>query len=210
MINQLKYIYFDVGGVVILDYSKTNKWNEMLKDLGITENQRPQFDQLFDTHEKKICCGEDIKVFVREAEKTLGIKFPQNYDMTSDFVNRFELNPSMIALLGELKGNIRLGLLTNQYPDLLNRIFQKGLLPKDVWDLIIDSSIVGIAKPDPRIYDLAEEKSGVEPASILFVDNKVKLLEYPKLKGWHVFEYDPANAFKSTDKLREYIYALIN
>lgn len=42
--QKIKFIYFDVGGVVILDYSKTNKWNEMLTDLGIPEELKPKFN----------------------------------------------------------------------------------------------------------------------------------------------------------------------
>ncbi len=205
--STIKFIYFDVGGVAILDFSKTNKWNELLDDLGITVTQKPQFDKLFDEHEGNICCGEDMDVFVKEAETKLGIQFPKDYDMAQDFVNRFEPNPAILELIKELKPNYELGLLTNQYPNLLNLIFQKGLLPQDIWDVIIDSSVVRMAKPDPRIYDLAEEKSSTKPTSILFVDNKARLLEYPKSKGWDVFEYDPSNTPQSTRKLMEYIHS---
>ncbi|HQF36156.1 MAG TPA: HAD hydrolase-like protein, partial [Candidatus Dojkabacteria bacterium] len=177
--KQIRFIYFDVGGVVVLDFSKTNKWDEMLFDLGITKSVRPQFDELFDAHEKKICVGEPISVFVEEARTKLGIKFPENYDMTADFVNRFEKNHSVLKLLPQLKNNFKIGLLTGQYPDMLNMIFEKGLLPKNIWDVIIDSSKEGVTKPDPRIYELAEKQANVDPESILFVDNKAKSLEYP-------------------------------
>ena len=205
-IHKIQFIYFDVGGVALLDFSKTNKWNEMLSDLGVTEAIKPHFDDLFDEHEKKICIGEDINIFVKEAKDTLGIEFPNNYDMTADFVNRFEQNIPMLALLERLKKGFKLGLLTGQYPNMLNMIFEKKLLPKDIWDVILDSSIEGMTKPDPKVYQIAEQRAGVVPESILFVDNKAKLLEYPKSRGWKVFEYDPANAESSTDELAKLIY----
>src|SRR5258706_2118095 len=153
--NQIQFIYFDVGGVALLDFSKTNKWNEMMNDLGVTEDIRPKFDELFDAHEKKICVGEDINIFINEARSTLGINFPQSYDMTADFVNRFEKNTTILSLLDKLKNDFKLGLLTGQYPNMLNKIFEKGLLTKNIWNVIIDSSIEGVTKPDPEIYLLA-------------------------------------------------------
>lgn len=62
----------------------------MLFDLGVSDAIRTQFDELFDAHEKNICVGEDINIFVNKARTKLGIKFPSNYDMTVDFVKRFE------------------------------------------------------------------------------------------------------------------------
>lgn len=206
MKNKMQFIYFDIGGVAILDYSKTNKWNEMLNDLSVTEDLKSRFYELFDAHEKKICVGEDINIFVQEAKTKLGIKFPDNYDMTADFVDRFEKNPSMIELLKKLKNGFKLGLLTAQYPNMLDMIFKRGLLSSDIWDVIIDSSVEKVNKPNPDIYLLAEKRAGVKPESILFVDNKAKLLEFPKQRGWITFEYDPANAKQSTADLEKLIF----
>lgn len=202
----IKFIYFDVGGVALLDFSKTNKWNEMLFDLGVGDEIRTQFDELFDAHEKKICVGEEINIFINEARAKLGMNFPPNYDMTADFVNRFEKNIHMLELLNKLKNDFKLGLLTGQYPKMLNMIFEKELIPKDIWSVVIDSSVEGVTKPEPEIYRLAEERASVEKESILFVDNKAKLLDYPKSRGWKVFEYDPADAINSTLALSKLIY----
>jgi FMN phosphatase YigB (HAD superfamily) len=206
MNNNIQFIYFDVGGVAIFDFSKTNKWNEMLDDLGIAGGIRKQFDQLFDEHEEKICMGEDINIFMEEARSKLGIEFPIDYDMIEDFVDRFESNQSLLELLEKLKGNFGLGLLTAQYARMLDMILQKGLLPSDIWDVVIDSSVEKITKPDPKIYSLAEEKAAIPAQNILFVDNKAELLEIPKQRGWQTFEYDPASPEESTEKLKKIIF----
>ncbi len=204
--NELQFIYFDVGGVAILDFSKTNKWNEMLNDLRIPDSLKNDFSDLFDSYEKQICIGKPIEKFIDEAETKLGIQFPENYDMTADFVNRFEPNYPMLKLFKRLKKDFGLGLLTGQYPNMLNMIFEKELLPRDIWDVIIDSSVEGVTKPDPLIYELAEKRAIVKSSSILFVDNKAKLLEYPKSIGWQVFEYDPSDPEKSTNNVGCLIY----
>ena len=189
-----------------MDYSKTNKWNEMLADLGIPEEIKPKLNLLFDEHENKICVGEDINIFIQEARQKLGLSFQSNYDMTRDFVNRFEVNKPISKLIRKLKKDFMLGLLTNQYPGMLSMIIEKGLMPKVDWDVIIDSSLEKIRKPDPEIYLLAENKVKADPKSILFVDNKQSLLEPARKRGWQVFEYDPSNPEISTTRLQRFIY----
>ena len=204
--QKIKFIYFDVGGVVILDYSKTNKWNEMLEDLGVSEEMKPMFNQLFEKHEHKICVGEDINIFIEETTKNLGFTFPSNYNMAQDFVNRFEINKSISKLIKKLKGEFKIGLLTNQYPNMLDMITKKGLMPKVKWNVVIDSSVEKMRKPNLEIYLLAENEARVNPESILFVDNKSNLLKVAKQRKWITFEYDPSNPEASTTKLQKFIY----
>lgn len=48
----------------------------------------------------------------------------------------------------------------------------RALLPVDeLFDVVLDSSVVGLRKPDPAIYRLACERLGVELAECLFVDD---------------------------------------
>lgn len=203
--GKINFIYFDIGGVVILDYSKTSKWNEMLADLGVSKETKPMFSRLFAAHEKKICVGEDINIFTAEATSKLGIKFPPSYNMTEDFVNRFEVNKPISKLIRKLQREFKIGLLTNQYPGMLNMIFRKRLSPKVRWGVIIDSSTEKMKKPDPGIYLLAENKAKVDPRSILFVDNKPDCLEPAKRRKWMTFEYDPSSPETSTAKLEKFI-----
>lgn len=62
--TSIKTIFFDVGGVLIKDFSKTNKWEQMLDGLELTNEQRKVFEELFDIHESLICSGEDPQIFI--------------------------------------------------------------------------------------------------------------------------------------------------
>jgi putative hydrolase of the HAD superfamily len=62
------------------------------------------------------------------------------------------------------------GLLTNNAREFED--FWKPLLPLDeLFDDVIDSSEVGLRKPDARIYELALERLDVPAASAVFVDD---------------------------------------
>jgi putative hydrolase of the HAD superfamily len=41
----------------------------------------------------------------------------------------------------------------------------------DLFDLVVESSVEGIRKPDPRIYRLACDRLGVDPARTVFLDD---------------------------------------
>lgn len=205
--QKISFIYFDVGGVAVADFSKSDKWEKMLDDLKVQKKDRGKFNQLFDYHEILICTGEPIEIFVKKARKEFGLQLPDDYNMVADFVNRFNKNEPLLHLLDKLKKDFKLGLLTAQYPGMLEEIFHRNLIPRDIWSAVIDSSVEKVSKPDPRIYELAEQKAGVKPQEILFIDNRAELLEQPKSMGWQVFEYDSADYSTSTQKLERFIYS---
>ena len=41
----------------------------------------------------------------------------------------------------------------------------------EMFDIIVESSIEGVRKPDPRIYEIACERLGVGPANCAFLDD---------------------------------------
>ena len=41
----------------------------------------------------------------------------------------------------------------------------------ELFDLVVESSKLGVRKPEPRFYELACEQLGVEPAECVFLDD---------------------------------------
>ena len=39
----IKFIYFDVGGVLVRDFSKSNKWQELVNEIGISKKKKRFF-----------------------------------------------------------------------------------------------------------------------------------------------------------------------
>jgi putative hydrolase of the HAD superfamily len=65
---------------------------------------------------------------------------------------------------------LRTGLLTNNAREFEE--FWVPLLPLDeLFDDVVDSSAVGLRKPDPRIYELSLERLGVAAGAAVFVDD---------------------------------------
>lgn len=206
---QIKFIFFDIGGVALLDFSKTNKWDAMLEDVGITTELKPKFDQLFSEAELQMCVGKaTIQDFQKEAESKLNVQFPKNYNMLADIVNRFELNTKIHQIVSILDKHFRLGLLTNMYPGMLNKIKQSQLLRNANWELTVDSSIVGQMKPNPEIFKIAQQKCKTKPENILFIENTQTHIDTANSLGWNTILYNPADVEASNKLIVEYFKPL--
>jgi epoxide hydrolase-like predicted phosphatase len=83
----------------------------------------------------------------------------------------FEPNEDMIALIRDLRAaGLRTGLLTNNAREL--RTLWWDLLPYDeLFDDVVDSSHVGLRKPNPAIYRLALERLGATAHRTAFLDD---------------------------------------
>lgn len=55
----------------------------------------------------------------------------------------------------------------------------------EVADDIVYSHEVGLKKPDPAIYALAERRLGVEPQEMVFLDDVTANVEAARAAGWH-------------------------
>lgn len=201
MKNKIKFIYFDVGGVVIKDFSGTNKWEELQNGLGLESSQFEEFINFFEGYEPQICVGLDIETLVPKLKEKFNLNLPDSYSSLMDFVNRFERNDSIIKVLEKAKEKYKIGLLTNMYPNMLDEIVKKDLIPKTDWDTVIDSSIVNLRKPQKEIFELATKKANVNPNEILFVENGKKHVEAAKEYGWQTFLYDSSNLEKASEDL---------
>ena len=205
--KNVKFVYFDLGGVAILDFSGTNKWFELRKELGIGTEKEKQFREFWEKYETELSIGKkDTEKLLVLMRKQFNIKVQDNYSLLVDgFISRFEANKSIWSVIDEIHKKCKIGLLTNAYPGMLNALDDKGILPNIEWDVVIDSSIVGLRKPDYKIYETAQKKTGLTGKEILFIDNSSENIEAAKdLNGWKTFLYNSSKTKESSHKLAEF------
>lgn len=89
------------------------------------------------------------------------------------------------------------------YPNMLDAIYKVGLMPNVAWNVVIDSSIEKVRKPQTEIFQLAQDKSGFKGKEILFIDNGAKHVDAAKKFGWQGFVYDSSNTEKSNRELED-------
>lgn len=202
----IKFVYFDVGGVALLDFSKTNKWLELQREIGISDDKRERFMKFWKQYEPEVCIGRDLDTLMPLLKSEFGIVLPSQYSLLKNgFVDRFKYNQSIWPVVNLIKKKCKIGLLTNMYPHMLSMCKEKGLLSDTKWDVVVDSTDVNVKKPDEEIYMIAEEKAGLKPQEVLFIDNGEKNLVVAKKRGWNTFLYDSAYPEKSSKKLYDFL-----
>lgn len=201
--TKLTHIFFDVGGVVIKDFSGTNKWEEMLHSMGVNAGNKERFLEVWNKYKHRRCIDYDIDLMVDELRDDVGLELSDDFSFLDEFVSRFNPNPSILPVLKYARENCKIGLITNMYPRMLDKIFKRGdLMPDIAWDYIIDSSVIKLEKPSREIFKFALEESGAgKDDKILFVDNSEEHLVEPEKLGWGTFLYDPTNPNISSEEL---------
>lgn len=209
--SSISFVYFDVGGVLIRDFSSSEKWERMKVDMGLPPVRDKEYDEYYHLVEKDLALGKvDIDNLMQDIEKRFGFHFPSGFSMLSYFLDHFEANDSIwpIAELCRTKG-VKIGLLTDQYPRLLDGIKERKLLPPVPWNVEIDSTIVKMKKPSPEIYELAGRKANVPPAEILFIDNKQANLDPAARLGWQTHFYNSQDYSNSSRVLEDLLSGLL-
>jgi putative hydrolase of the HAD superfamily len=110
----------------------------------------------------------------------------------------------VVAKIRELRGRgLRMGIITNNAREF--EASWKKLIPvEELFDDIVDSSAVGVRKPNARIYELALQRLGVtEPATAVFLDDFAPNVAAAIALGLHgiVVDEDPRSALTALDEL---------
>ncbi|MFD5179488.1 HAD family hydrolase [Nocardia sp. NPDC058379] len=97
---------------------------------------------------------------------------PEAVQATAEFADvDFWVDRPVADLLTRVRTRMPLILVTNAMDNLddhLTRLRLTGFA-----DAVISSAVVGIAKPDPGIYEIAAEAAGVPPRRCLFIDDRL-------------------------------------
>jgi len=110
-----------------------------------------------------------------------------NKEERDEFIHRLfqtrGIRPEMRNLLTELKSVCRLAILSNTARQNFSLYLEERRGLNGLFDLVISSAEVGLAKPNPQIYLLTLERLGVLPGEALFVDDLVRNIQAAEQLG---------------------------
>jgi putative hydrolase of the HAD superfamily len=101
------------------------------------------------------------------------------------------VDPGMRALVERLRAGkrVKLGLLSNASRGWTARFRARGVA--DLFDDVVVSADVGLAKPDPAIFRLAAERLGVAPPACLMIDDQPQHLSGASAAGMRTHLFAP-------------------
>jgi len=89
-----------------------------------------------------------------------------------------DLRPDMVAALERIRGDFRVACITNNMragegPGMQRSLERAGEIEAvmGLFEQVIESSRLGLRKPDPRIYRHACEQMGVAPEEVVYLDD---------------------------------------
>ena len=83
------------------------------------------------------------------------------------------LDTHLVSLARQLRERCQVALLSNA-SDRLEDFVENKLGIADLFDQVVNSARVGLAKPDPAIYELTLERLGIAPQEAIFVDDRAR------------------------------------
>jgi putative hydrolase of the HAD superfamily len=104
-----------------------------------------------------------------------------------------EMRPEMVEAVRRCHDHFKTGLLTNNFitPTTTSRHHDVF----DLFDVVIQSAVVGVRKPDPRFYLMACEALGIGPSAAVFLDDLGVNLKPARALGMQTIKVtDPTEA----------------
>lgn len=192
----VRFVYFDINGVLVRFYHRA--FAQIAKDSG----QQPDVIETSFWHYNDAVCRGDVSI--EEFNQVLGERFGLNdFDWRDYYLRAIESIPAMHELVVWAAEHYYIGLLSNIMPGQIEEMLKAGLLPTADYSAIIDSSEVGVIKPEPEIYEIAQGMAAYEPHEILLIDDSRTNLMAAERMGWKVLWFDDYRPEESTKNIRE-------
>lgn len=164
-------VVFDMGGVLTVDpYQACRDYAAELRiaaDTFVDQLRGLEFAQV-ETGDRSM--REYLKFACRDVEARLGVHVDIRR-LADCFAAGQRVRPEMTTLVEDLvRGGVKVGLLTNNAKEARSW-WTSGVLPLERFAAIVDSSEVGLRKPNPAIFALTAERMGCRPDRLLYFDD---------------------------------------
>ena len=186
--SAIRAVLWDMGGVLLRNMIPEPRIR-LAELYGMSEAQLEEL-VFGNPVSKKATIGEvgveELWEYVREALQLDPQKLAE-FEVT--FWSSDRVDEELIDFIQSLRQNYKIGLLSNAFIDARPSLSKRfpGLL--NVFDEVVFSYEVKIAKPDPRIYSLMLDKLGLEPENAIFVDDFRENVEAAHALGIHAIQF---------------------
>lgn len=184
----IRAVVFDIGGVLEITPPPGTAAAAWERRWGLAEGELDsRLDHLWQAGALGHITEEDVRDGIAE---TLG-RTPAEVDAFMDDAwaeYLGVLNTELAEYLQSLHGPYLTGIISNSFVGARERE-QERYRFHEMTDVLVYSHEVGVAKPDPRIYELAGQLLGVEPAEMVFLDDHPPAVEGARAVGIHAIQF---------------------
>jgi len=189
----IRAVVFDIGGV--LERVEDDAWPELWIKRWEARMSLPDGHLMAALAEHEPA-GDVVTGGMSEAQmramyaEALGLDTEQADEMMAEMWDGYcgELDVELRDFLADLRPAYSTAILSNS-ADGARREEQRRYGFEELVDVIVYSHEVGLAKPDPAVFRLTEERLGVQPHEIVFLDDHDGHVEAARRLGWHAVHH---------------------
>lgn len=197
MKNKIKFVYFDVGGVLL-------RWRETLLELAkVYRKPIGDVEKAYLKYEELSLRGKiDTKLLWRKFCGDLKIKADDKFNFVEFSMENFLPIKQTHKLLKQLIGHIPVGLLTNVHPGFFERAIFHKHIPDLKYHAVVQSCEIGLIKPEKGIYLHAGRLAQAPHKNILFIDDLEVNVVAARSLGWKTVLFETDNPGKSIKEIK--------
>jgi epoxide hydrolase-like predicted phosphatase len=198
----IKAVIFDLGGVIVrTEYQAPRQHLAERFGMEYDDIDKVVFGGGANSSAARASIGE-----ITEDEHWLNVmkllKQPASeYERIRDeFFGGDVIDHEILDFLRSIKPKFKVALISNAWSGLRNYIVREKF--DDVFDHMIISAEVGVAKPDAKIYHIALEQLQVQPEEAVFVDDFIENIEACEEIGMEAIHFKhPTTAIQQLKEL---------
>ncbi len=169
--GRLSGVVFDMGGVLTVDpYEPLREYAATLGVPGDTFVDQLRGAQFAAVETGDSTMRDYLKFACTDVQSRFNVRVDIRH-LADALAAGQQVRPEMVQLVADLVGRgVKVGLLTNNVREA-RTWWNSGVLPVESFAAVVDSSEVGVRKPDPRVFEVTAERLGCRPEELLFFDD---------------------------------------
>jgi FMN phosphatase YigB (HAD superfamily)/DNA-binding Xre family transcriptional regulator len=192
----IKFIYFDINGVLVRSFDRA--FTRISSETGIS----PETIESAFWHFNDAACRGEISATEFNTKFASQLRI-EPFSWSEYYLSSLEPITEMQELLNWAIEHYHVGLISNIMPGLIDAMKSRKLIPDVAYTAVIDSSVVKAVKPEAKIYEIAQEKSGVQASEILLIDDSQSDIVAGERMGWRVVWFDGYEATERVKRIKE-------
>jgi HAD superfamily hydrolase (TIGR01509 family) len=184
---EIKAVIFDFGGVLVRMVDDSSRL-VLAQELGVSLARLDDLVFLSESAQRASRGEISVTQHWQAVGSALGIKPEDMPGFLERYWSADDVNWTLLDYIRKLHPRYKLGLLSNAWDDLRQTLHNRWSIDVLFDDLII-SAEVKMVKPEPRIFQLALDKLGVQPGETIFIDDIQENVEAARGVGLIAFQF---------------------
>ncbi len=197
----LRAVIFDFGGVLVRMVDDRPRL-ALAEQLGVPLSRLDDLVFFSDSAQRASRGEISVAMHWEAVQVALGIRPVDMPGFLEQYWSADDVNWILLDYIRDLHPRYKVGLLSNAWDDLRQTLHTRWNID-GLFDELIISAEVKLVKPDPRIFQLAVARLGVQPAEVVFIDDIAVNVDAARWEGLKAIQYQDTQ--KTLDELNSYL-----